>query len=52
MTLTCVALQPLFDRAIAEFDKAIEINPSLADAWCNRGFAHYYKGDLERAIAE
>src|SRR5215510_11792957 len=41
-----------FDRAIAEFDKAIEINPQLADAWCNRGLAYHLKGDIEQATAE
>src|SRR5215510_7245666 len=40
------------DRAIAEFDKAIELNPRLADAWCNRGIAYYSKGDSDRAMAD
>src|SRR5262249_21554292 len=34
------------DRAIAEFDKALELNAPLADAWCNRGIAYSCKGDL------
>src|SRR4029434_5141677 len=31
------------DLAIAEFDKAIELSPRLADAWCNRGIAYNSK---------
>ena len=40
------------DRAIAEFDKALELNPRLADAWCNRGIAYNSKGDLDHAMAD
>src|SRR5262245_15361277 len=40
------------DRAIAEFDKAIELSPRMADAWCNRGIAYNSKGDPDRAMAD
>src|SRR5262245_45229481 len=40
------------ERAIAEFDQAIELNPRLADAWCNRGSAYYFNGDPDRAMAD
>ena len=40
------------DRAIAEFDKAIELNPRLADAWWNRGIAYNSIGDPDRAMAD
>jgi tetratricopeptide (TPR) repeat protein len=41
-----------FDRAIADFTKAIEINPKDADAYKNRGYAYDAKGDFDRAIAD
>src|SRR5215510_11411259 len=41
-----------FDRAIAEFDQAIELDPHLADAWCYRGNAYNSKGDPDRAMAD
>ncbi|MHC4595597.1 MAG: tetratricopeptide repeat protein [Planctomycetota bacterium] len=38
-----------YEHAIAEFTKALEINPSLAEAYNNRGFAYYRKGEYDRA---
>jgi tetratricopeptide (TPR) repeat protein len=41
------------DRAIASFDKALEINPRYADAYYNRGFAYAIgKGQYDRAISD
>jgi tetratricopeptide (TPR) repeat protein len=40
------------DRAIADFDKAIGIDPAQATAFYNRGNAYYAKGDRDRAIAD
>src|SRR5262245_39867081 len=37
------------DRAIADYTKAIEINPRYAD-YNNRGYAYTIKGDFDRAI--
>jgi len=33
-----------YDRAIAYFNKAIELNPRLAEAYSNRGLAYLGKG--------
>ena len=40
------------DRAIADFDKAIALNPDYAAAYYNRGTAYGMKGDYDRAIAD
>ena len=41
-----------FDRAIADFDKAIEINPRHANAYTNRGLAYEEKKLRDKAIAD
>jgi tetratricopeptide (TPR) repeat protein len=41
-----------YDKAIAYFDKAIEINPRFAKAYYIRGRAYYYKGWYDKAIAD
>ena len=38
--------------SIADFDKAIEINPSDADAYYNRGVAYGHKGQHDKAISD
>jgi tetratricopeptide (TPR) repeat protein len=40
------------DRAIADYNRAIEINPNFADVYNNRGLAWDIKGDYDRAIAD
>ena len=40
------------EQAIASFSKAIELNSSYANAYCNRGVVYYYKGEYERAIID
>ena len=40
------------DEAIADFDRALALNPSLAPAHNNRAIAFRHKGDLARAIAD
>ncbi len=40
------------DLAIADFDRAIEVQPDYAEAYSNRGEAYEDKGDYERAIAD
>ena len=40
-----------YDRAIADFDKAIEINPKYARAYFGRGGTYAKKGGLDEAIA-
>jgi len=41
-----------YDKAIAEFNKAIAINPNLAEAYGERGSAYKHKGDYDRAISD
>jgi lipoprotein NlpI len=41
-----------YDRAIADYDAALRIDPKLADAYHNRGSAWAHKGDPDRAIAD
>jgi tetratricopeptide (TPR) repeat protein len=41
-----------FDSAIAEFTKAIRLDPAAAAAYNNRGFAYRRKRDYDRAIAD
>jgi len=40
------------DRAYADFDQAIQLDPKDAQAFNNRGLAYYASNDLDRAIAE
>ena len=40
------------DRAIADYDDAIRLNPRNSDAYYNRGSAWGNKGDHDRAIAD
>ena len=40
------------DRAIADYNEAIRLDPKYADAYYNRGLAWRAKGDLDRAIAD
>jgi tetratricopeptide (TPR) repeat protein len=35
-------------RAIAEFDSAIRLDPTYATAYSNRAYAYFRKGDLDR----
>ena len=41
-----------YDRAIADFDQAIQLQPDDAAAYNNRGLAYAHKGDYDRAIAD
>ena len=41
-----------YDRAIADYDAALRIDPKLTDAMHNRGIAWAHKGNPERAIAD
>ncbi len=41
-----------YDRSIAYFNKAIEINPRLASAYINRGIAYFGKGQYDKAISD
>ncbi len=41
-----------YDRAIADFDKAIQLQPDDAIAYNNRGLAYFKEPDYNRAIAD
>jgi tetratricopeptide (TPR) repeat protein len=41
-----------YDKAISDFNKAIELNPRYADAYNNRGAAYAKKGEYEKAISD
>jgi tetratricopeptide (TPR) repeat protein len=41
-----------YDQAIADYDMAFQLRPDYAEAYNDRGFAYYLKGDGERAIAD
>jgi len=40
------------DRAIADYDQAIQLNPAMARAFDNRGLAYSEKDQFERAVAD
>jgi tetratricopeptide (TPR) repeat protein len=40
------------DRAIADYDEAIRLDPKNADTYVNRGLAYDRKGEHDRAIAD
>jgi len=40
------------ERAIADYNKVLELRPHYADAYYNRGVAFARKGDTERAITD
>jgi tetratricopeptide (TPR) repeat protein len=37
---------------IPDYDATIRLQPNYAEAFCNRGFAHLWKKELEAAIAD
>jgi tetratricopeptide (TPR) repeat protein len=39
-------------RAIADFDRAIKLDPNYADAYVDRGIAFYRSGEFDRAFAD
>ena len=41
-----------YDRAIRDYDKAIELKPDFAVAYSNRGVAYAKKGDYPRAVVD
>lgn len=41
-----------YDKAIADFDQALRLNPDYADAYYNRGLAWDKKGNYDKAIAD
>ena len=41
-----------WDKALADFDEAIRLNPGFVYAFNNRGNVYYFKGQFDRAIAD
>ncbi len=41
-----------FDRAMADYDMAVQLNPTVAAAWLNRGTLWLRKENFDRAIAD
>lgn len=41
-----------YEQEIADYTKAIELNPSYTEAYSNRGLAHAEQGDYELAFAD
>jgi lipoprotein NlpI len=41
-----------YDRAVADFGRALQLNPQYANAYSNRGSAYFDKGEFDRAIAD
>jgi tetratricopeptide (TPR) repeat protein len=46
------AMKGDFDRAIADFDEALALNPDYAAAYTNRGLAYEVNSEVDRAIAD
>jgi tetratricopeptide (TPR) repeat protein len=41
-----------YDRALADYDMAVQLNPEVAAAWLNRGTLWSRREDFDRAIAD
>jgi tetratricopeptide (TPR) repeat protein len=41
-----------WDKALADFSRAIELNPKVPMAWNNRASAHFSLGQWEKALAD
>ena len=46
------AKKGMFDEAIVEYTKAIQMNPNASSTYTNRGNAYYDKGSVEQAISD
>jgi len=42
----------MIDRAVRDYDRAIELNPLDANAYCNRAIAYQVRGEHERSLAD
>lgn len=41
-----------YDKAVADYNKAIELNPNDADAYYNRGVIYGDKGEIDKAVGD
>jgi len=41
-----------YDEAISDYNKALQINPKLAEAYCARGRTYLLKGEYEQAMSD
>jgi tetratricopeptide (TPR) repeat protein len=46
------AAQRQYGRAVADFGRALRIDPNLARAYAERGSVHYQRGAFDRAVAD
>lgn len=42
----------LYDRALASFDRVIEIDPDYVEGWSKRAAVHYLLGNYDKALAD
>jgi Flp pilus assembly protein TadD len=42
----------MYDRAIADYNEALRLDPNKTNAYVNRGYAYSNKGDYRHARAE
>jgi tetratricopeptide (TPR) repeat protein len=42
--------QKQYGKAVADYNKALEINPNYAEAYNNRGFVYFFRGDSIKAL--
>ena len=47
-----IRLKAISDKAIADYNKAIEINPKFAGFYANRGNIYQNQGNLQQAISD
>lgn len=44
--------QKLYDQAITNYNRAIELDPKLSEAYYNRGNTYYFQGFIDKAIID
>ncbi|MGK7941305.1 MAG: tetratricopeptide repeat protein [Crocosphaera sp.] len=44
--------QGKYEKALAEYNQAIQLNPQYFEAYCNRGVIYYEQGKYEKALAD
>jgi len=47
----CLGILGRYNESIEALDRAISINPQLAEARFNKGMALYYQGKYEEAVS-